>query len=177
MRIKSVVWAVALTLPLAGACKPHEQAETQSESTEAAAPSATPGEIAGVNNNNPNDISASKAQSWIDDVTVGHKVGGDGTIAEADKGDDFAPGDPVYVAMKVGDAPAGSQVKVVWYGPGDAKLGEESKDVPAGAKTLSFEQAKTSDWAKGDYRLEVWTGDEKVNDQHFNITDKSKAGK
>ena len=54
-------------------------------------------------------------------MTVGHKVGADGTIAEADQGDDFAPGDAVYVAMKVGDAPAGSQVKVVWYGPGDAK--------------------------------------------------------
>ena len=179
MRMKSFTVALTAVLPLLtiAACKPHEQAETQAQTDQAPAPEATPGEIAGTNNNNPNDVSAMKAQSWIDDVTVGKKVGADGTIAEADKSDDFAPGDPIHVAMKVGDAPAGSQVKVIWYGPGDAKLGEESKDVAAGATTLAFEQTKTASWAKGDYRVEVWAGDEKVNDQHINITDKSAAGK
>jgi hypothetical protein len=179
MRVKSFAIALTAALPLLtlAACKPHEeQAETQAQTDQAPAPEATPGEIAGTNNNNPNDISATKAQSWIDDVTVGKKVAADGSIAAGDETDDFAPGDPIYVTMKVGDAPAGSQVKVLWYGPGDAKLGEESKDVAAGATMLSFEQTKTASWAKGDYRVEVWAGDEKVNDQHINIVDKAKAG-
>ena len=41
----------------------------------------------------------------------------------------------------------------------------------------SFESAATTSWAKGDYRAEVWIGDEKVNTQQFQIVDKSEAGK
>ena len=178
MRYKSLaVMVLVAGLPLAAACKPKEQAETQSESAESAAPQATPGEIPGANTNNPNDVSGMKAQSWIDDVTLGHKVGADGTIATADQGDDFAPGDPIYLTMKVGDAPAGSQVKVEWYGPGEAKIKEDAKPVTAGQATMTFEQTDTASWAKGDYRAEVWAGDEKVNDQHFQIVDKANAGK
>jgi hypothetical protein len=52
--------------------------------------------------------------------------------------------------MKVADAPASSQVKVLWYGPGETRV---------------------------DYRAEVWIGDEKVNTQEFNIMDKSRTGR
>lgn len=172
-----LAWMLVAGLPLLGACKAQEPAETQAESTADVVPSATPGEIAGVDNNNPNDISGAKAQAMIDDVTIGHKVAADGTMAEADQGDDFAPGDPVYLTMKVGDTPAGSQVKVVWMGPGDVKIGEEAKAVEAGAANMMFKSTDTKGWKKGDYRAEVWVGDEKVNDQHFNLTDKSGAGR
>jgi hypothetical protein len=175
MSKKYLALVLVAGLPLFGACKPQEPAETQAESASDVVPAATPGEIAGVGDNAA-DISAPKAQAMIDDVTIGHKVGADGTIAEADQGDDFAPGDPVYLTMKVGDTPAGSQVKVVWMGPGEAKIGEDAKAVEAGATSLSF-QADTKGWAKGDYRAEVWVGDEKVNDQQFNLTDKSGAGR
>ena len=177
MRIKTLaVVAVVAALPMLTACKPKEGAETQGESAEAPAPEVTPGEIAGVDNANPNDVSGMKAQSWIDDVTIGHKLGADGTIAEADQGDDFSPGQPIVLTMKVGDAPAGSQVKVVWMGPGEAKITEDAKPVAAGQPTMSFERTDTASWAKGDYRAEVWAGDEKVNDQHFQIVDKGKEG-
>jgi hypothetical protein len=98
-------------------------------------------------------------------------------IAAADQGDDFAPGDPIYLTMKVGDAPAGSEVKVVWYGPGEMKVKEESKAVNQGDKYLTFEAANTGSWQKGDYRAEVWIGDEKVNQQELQIVDQSEAGK
>ena len=177
MRTKSFAIALTAALPLLtlAACKPHEQAETQAQTDQAPAPEATPGEIAGTNNNNPNDVSAMKAQSWIDDVTVGKKVGADGTIAEADQSDDFVPGDAIHVTMKVGDAPAGSQVKVVWYGPGETKIDESTKTVNAGDHYLAFESGSTASWAKGDYRAEVWIGDEKVNTQQFNIVDAKDA--
>jgi hypothetical protein len=42
---------------------------------------------------------------------------------------------------------------------------------------LTFEAASTSSWQKGDYRAEVWIGDEKVNQQEFNLVDASAAGK
>jgi hypothetical protein len=113
----------------------------------------------------------------IDDVTIGHKTNADGTIAHADQGDDFAPGDPIYIAMKMSDAPAGSKVRVAWYGPGDKQVDDQEKTVAAGQTQLSFQQTNTSAWPQGDYRAEVWIGDEKVNQQHFSIVNKNQAGK
>jgi hypothetical protein len=176
MRTKLLMAVVVVVgLPLMTACKQKEQgAEPPSESHEAAAPSATPGEIPGTNNGNPNDISAMKAQSWVDDVTLGRKVQPDGTVADADKTDDFKAGDSIYLTMKVSDAPAGSQVKTIWYGPADQKIDEESKDVKVGDKTLTFERTKTASWKDGDYRVEVWTGDEKVKTAEFSLGEKKK---
>ena len=111
----------------------------------------------------PTDIAPTTAQSWIDDVTIGSELGADGAMVAGKTGDDFAPGQTVHLTMEVGDAPPASQVKVVWYGPNETKIGEESKPVVAGQKYLSFSSPSTSSWAKGDYRAEVWIGDEKVN--------------
>lgn len=123
----------------------------------------------------PSDIAPTTAQSWIDDVTIGSELGADGSMVAGKTGDDFAPGQTVHLTMEVGDAPPASQVKVVWYGPNESKIGEETKPVVAGQKYLSFSSPSTSSWAKGDYRAEIWIGDEKVNQQQFNITDASKA--
>jgi hypothetical protein len=178
------VLLLASLLPLAGACNKNPDAgdntatgptDQASQSTSDAVTATTEHEIAGTSN--PNDLSPARAQRMIDDVTIGHKLEADGTIAQANQGDDFAPGDPIYLAMKVADAPATSKVKVAWYGPGDAKIDDQEKAVPQGAKYLSFEKSNTRTWAKGDYHAEIWVGDEKVDTQRFNITDKSKAGK
>ena len=123
----------------------------------------------------PADIAPTTAQSWIDDVTIGSELAADGAMAAGKTGDDFAPGQPVHLSMEVGDAPPNSEVKVVWYGPNETKIGEENKPVVAGQKYLSFTAADTASWAKGDYRAELWIGDEKVNTQQFQIVDADKA--
>ena len=164
---------LALALPLAFACGPRETAEH--DDMDDTATQATETEIAGVDQ--PGDLNPVEAQTMIDDVTIGHSVAADGTIPADQQGDDFAPGDPIYIAMNVGDTPAGSAVKVVWYGPNETQVGEETKNVAAGEKTLSFQAADTANWAKGDYRAETWIGDEKVNTQQFQIVDKTEAGR
>jgi hypothetical protein len=170
---KLMALLVISLLPLWTACKAHERAE-MAEGTEPA-PQATEKEVPGTNS--PNDVNPVSAQTMIDDVTIGHKVGSDGMIAAADQGDDFAPGDPVFITMKVGDAKAGSSVKVAWYGPGEVKVKDEEKTVNPGDSYLTFEAANTGSWKKGDYRAEVWIGDEKVNQQQFQIVDRSEAGR
>jgi hypothetical protein len=157
------------TLITASACKKEEPAAT----TETTATAASTSEIASTTN--PNDLSPVKAQSFIDDVTIGHEVGADGTIPAGKTGDDFAPGEMVNIAMKVKDAPAGTAVKVVYLGPGDANVGEETKQA-TGATFLTF-QKDTKGWAKGDYKADIYAGDEKVNTQHFQIVDAKGAGK
>lgn len=170
---KMLVLLLLLMLPLAIACGPKEQAE--SDDPDDTATSTTEQEKAGVDQ--PGDLNPVEAQTMIDDVTIGHSTAADGSIAADQQGDDFAPGEEVHVSMEVGDTPAGSAVKVVWYGPGETKVGEDSKTVNAGDHYLAFQSADTSSWGKGDYRAEVWIGDEKVNTQQFQIVDKSEAGR
>ena len=125
----------------------------------------------------PSDVAPITAQTWLDDFTIGHELAADGMMVAGKGGDDFAPGQPIHLSMEVGDAPPNSAVKVVWYGPNETKIGEENKPVVAGQKYLAFTSADTKSWAKGDYRAEVWIGDEKVNTQQFQIVDAAGAGK
>lgn len=170
---KMLVLLLLLMLPLAIACGPKETAETDDPDDTAA--TTTEQEKSGVDQ--PGDLNPVEAQTMIDDVTIGHSVGADGTIAADQQGDDFAPGDPINVVMEVGDTPAGSAVKIVWFGPNETRIGEETKTVTAGEKHLGFQTTDTGSWAKGDYRAEIWIGDEKVNTQQFQIVDKDDAGK
>jgi hypothetical protein len=154
-----------LTALVAAACGRDETAEPPAATTTAEQPGAT----------SPSDVAPLTAQTWIDDVTIGSELAADGSMVPGKTGDDFASGQPVHLTMEVGDAPPNSSVKVVWYGPGETKIAEDSKPVVAGQKYLSFSASDTKSWAKGDYRAEVWIGDEKVNTQQFQIVDASKA--
>lgn len=142
---------------------------------ETAEPPATTTTVEQAGTASPSDIAPSTAQSWIDDVTIGSELAADGSMVAGKTGDDFAPGQPIHLTMEVGDAPPASTVKVVWYGPNETKINEENKPVVSGQKYLSFTAQDTASWAKGDYRAEVWIGDEKVNTQQFQIVDADKA--
>jgi hypothetical protein len=170
---KLLALLLAGALPLMAACKTNDQAEMDDADDTATA--TTEQEVAGADQ--PNDLNPVEAQTMVDDVTIGKRVGADGMIAAADQGDDFAPGDPVYITMKVGDAPAGSEVKLAWFGPGETKIKDDAKTVTEGQEYLTFEATDTASWQKGDYRAEVWIGDEKVNQQQFQIVDASEAGR
>jgi hypothetical protein len=173
MKTKIPAILLATLLPMAIACAPKESAEVDDKDDTAAQVSEQ--EKAGVDQ--PGDLNPVEAQTMIDDVTLGHAVGADGTIAQDQQGDDFAPGQPIHLAMEVGDTPAGSAVRVDWYGPGEQKVGEETKTVTAGQKYLDFQAKDTASWQKGDYRAEVWIGDEKVNTQQFQIVDQTESGR
>lgn len=162
-----------ISVLIIGACRTQEGAEVDDLNETAVLTSEQ--EVAGAEQ--PGDLNPVEAQTMVDDVTIGKKVGGDGMIAAEDQGDDMAPGDPVYITMKVGDAPAGSEVKVAWYGPGETKIKDDAKTVTQGESYMTFEATDTASWQKGDYRAEIWIGDEKVNQQDFQIVDKSETGK
>jgi hypothetical protein len=166
-----VAAAVASALLLSG-CGREEASEAPTAAADTAA-TGTPTEQPGAESTA--DTSPVNAQTWIDDVTIGADVGADGSIPADKVGDDFAPGQPVHVAMEVADAPENAAVKVIWFGPNETKVGEETKTVTSGQKYLDFAATDTKQWKKGDYRAEVWVGDEKVNEQQFNVTDASKA--
>jgi Tfp pilus assembly protein PilZ len=189
---KLLILLMVLILPLAVACG-REGAETQNDSAADVVTGTSEQEVAGVDANSATDVSPVTAEMAIDDVTVGGGLAQDGTIATEQRQDDFTPGQDVFVAMNVGDVPAGSVVKVAWYADagsqtsdtaaaGDAttdkggtKVGEETKTVTAGQPILNFKAPSTGSWKKGDYRVEVWYGDEKVAEEQFQIVDQSDA--
>lgn len=171
MTKKSAIVSMALVLAVSFGCQKTEQAAGDVQVPQQVTTTEIPG------TSSPNDLNPVAAQAYIDDVTIGHVLGSDGTIPLDQTGDEFAPGKPIHIAMKVKDAPAGSAVRVIWYAPGDTKIAEENKDVPAGAMTLAFSVTDTKTWQKGDYHAVVWIGDEKVSTQQFQIVDAANAGK
>jgi hypothetical protein len=159
------VFAVLLMVVFAAACGKDETAEAPAGTTTMEQPGF----------GSPADLAPTTAQSYIDDVTIGSELAPDGSMVAGRTGDDFAPGQPIHLTMEVGDAPANSPVMVLWYGPNETRVGEETKSVTQGQKYLSFTAQNTASWAKGDYRAEVWIGDEKVNQQQFQIVDAKDA--
>lgn len=155
--------AIMLLTLVVGACREEASEAPMETSTD---------EIAGVGD--PNDVSPMNAQTWLDDFTIGSEMNADGSIEMGNTGDDFAPGQMVYYAMEVGEAPEGAAVKAMWYGAGEAVVHEEGKSVTVGQKYMTF-TADTTGWAKGDYRVDAWVGDERVNEQHFQVVDADDA--
>jgi hypothetical protein len=125
----------------------------------------------------PGDVSPPVAQAMVDDVLLGTAVATDGQIPAKSRTDDFVPGENIYLTMDVSDAAPGTMVKVVWFGPDERPIGEQSQTVTSGVSTLKFMKDGTRAWKTGDYRAEVWVGDEKVNDERFNIVSARSASK
>jgi len=125
----------------------------------------------------PGDVSPPVAQAMVDDVNIGVAVDGSGRVPASSNPDNFLPGEDIYLTMEVSDAPAGTVVKVVWIGPGDRQIATQAKTVSQSVSTLKFVKQDTQSWKPGDYRAEVWVGDEKVDDEVFDIVSTRSASK
>lgn len=160
--------AMALVGLLAtGGCKPSDDggAASTGEGAEAS-PAGTPrGEAAG----------PLEAQLWIDDVRIGHQVDPDGAIPIAQQGDEFAPGERVYVSMDVSDAPEYSAVHVVFEDAAGETVAEDEKKVPAEARRLYFDSGDTTHWQPGAYRVILAVDGEAVAEQELTLTGRPAA--
>ena len=125
----------------------------------------------------PGDVSPPVAQAMVDDVNIGVTLDGNGRVPAGNGPDNFLPGEDIYLTMDVSDAPAGTAIRVVWIGPGDKAIDTQIQKVAAGVSTLKFVKQGTQNWKPGDYRAEVWVGDEKVNDEVFDIVSTRSARK
>jgi hypothetical protein len=125
----------------------------------------------------PGDVSPPVAQAMVDDVNIGVAVDSNGRVPAGTGPDNFLPGEDIYLTMDVSDAPAGTAIRVVWIGPGDKPIDTQIQKVAAGASTLKFVKQDTRSWKPGDYRAEVWVGDEKVDDEVFDIVSARSASK
>lgn len=102
-------------------------------------------------------------EPWVDDVQVS---GAEGTGAMAAG---LTPGTDLQLSMSVEKAPQGTVITTYWYGPENRQLAHESQTVEPKQRQMNFTQENTQDWAAGTYRAEVWVGNEKVQEQTFQI--------
>lgn len=100
-------------------------------------------------------------------VRLGASSGPDAAITETKQ--EFAPGEPIHLSMELRGAAAGTTVTTYWYGPDNRRLAYETKTVAPAQQSLRFTQDNTADWAAGEYRAEVWIGDNKAREQSFEI--------
>lgn len=114
------------------------------------------------------DVSPLAAQSWVDDIRFAPGARRAATTQFAYDADTFLAGEPVTLGMTVKDAPPGTAVKVIWYGP-KGRMNAETKQVRARGERLGFATGETSAWGIGDGRAEVWVGDEKIGELDFRL--------
>jgi hypothetical protein len=115
----------------------------------------------------PSDITPVTAAARISDLKVGTSLDTEGKVAENQ--DNLKAGDAVHASVAVGDVGAGSKVKAVWLGPEGARIFDETKDVAAGVAFLAFHAPSTHGWAPGDYKVEIYLGDELASSESFDI--------
>jgi hypothetical protein len=99
---------------------------------------------------------------WVDDVQLSSAAGNTSQNG-------FSPGQTLELSMSVKDAPPGTVVTTYWYGPNNRQLSYESQTVDANKRQLNFQQENTHAWPAGSYRAEVWVGDDRVEEERFDI--------
>lgn len=119
----------------------------------------------------PDDVNPFAARSWIDDVRLGVALGPDGKVGDQAERDMFTAGDTIVVSMSVKDAPPGAAVRVVWTTPEGNPAHEEEKNVSGGQAFVSFQVLDTSRWPSGEYQVEVWVADERVDTEPFHLVE------
>jgi hypothetical protein len=157
----AVVGIFALTA-LAGCAKETKRAESDmSKTTPTVTETERPGQEAA------SDINPMTARLRVSDLKVGRALGADGAVAE--NVDELKPGEAVHASVAVGDVGAGSKIKAVWLGPDGQRLGDEVKTVEAGVAYLAFRAPETSTWSAGDYKVEIYLGDELAASNGFDL--------
>jgi len=114
-------------------------------------------------------MSPSQAKAAIGEVTLGHQLGADGTIAGDQKGNHFTAGQPLFVSFMIGKAPVGTPVTLDWSGPSNAQVGTDQKVVSHGESVMTFSAKDTSGWAPGDYHVDISVGGQKVDTERFDV--------
>lgn len=162
--------AFAGVLCFAGCAKEPKRAEVDPEAT---TPTVSEQEREGTEA--PSDIAPTTAKLRVSDLKVGTRFDAS-TGAVAENLDEVLPGEQIHASIAVGDVGAGSQVKAVWLGPDDQRIAEDTKGVPEGVSFLIFNAPDTTAWTPGDYKVEIYLGDELASSESFDIIEKRAVG-
>lgn len=162
LAIAACAAGVAATAVLAGCSdEPRRARQEAAKGTPTVTETERPG------SGSPSDISPLTAHLRISDLRVGTALAADGTVAE--NANLLHAGEVIHASIAVGDVGADSAVKAVWLGPDGQRIRDEVRRVEDGAATLVFRAPDTSGWAIGEYKVEIYLGDELAASDSFDI--------
>lgn len=132
----------------------------------------TPGDVVTTQAERTGDapLAPERGELWLDDYTLGSTLSPQGRIPIGATDDDFLTGEPIYLAMEVGDAPAGAAVRVVWIDPVGRAVGEESKIVAPGDDYMQFLAPAIYVAQPGEYRVQIYAGNDLVQTLDFSVS-------
>lgn len=134
-------------------------------------PAAVTEEVTGVDT--PIDTGPIQVMSWLEDARFGSQANELGWVPDEFRRDEFLPGETVHFSARIGDdLPGDSAARVIWYNESgqDMQVGQEQATIPAGQQYFHTMTA-TDGWPVGDYRVEIWIGDEQAVDEDFDLRD------
>jgi hypothetical protein len=105
----------------------------------------------------------------IDNFSMGTRLGPHGGIAKGANERMFAPGELIYLAMELKNAPVGTSVRVVWKAQGDIVLGEETKEVLPGQRFMNFAADSSSLPLEPKYHAEVFVNGKSLAKVEFGL--------
>jgi hypothetical protein len=91
----------------------------------------------------------------VENFSLGTRLGPNGGIATGAGEHAFSAGQLIYIAMELKNAPIGTQISVVWKGPGNTVLGQETKQVRPGQQFMNFAADSSSLPPAPKYQVEV----------------------
>jgi ribosomal protein L27 len=156
--LKGLLLAAALALAACSHPDTQNAANTSSGSPSSGAP-----------------VRTADAKKLVADGATGHQVAADGSIAADQQGKTFTAGQPVFVALHVAKAPAGTLVHVDWIGPDNQAVASDEQPVRDGQAWMDFTSPDTSTWKQGDYHADVSTGGAKADSESFSLVPPEKA--
>jgi hypothetical protein len=116
----------------------------------------------------PQDLDPLTAQRWIDEVRLGTSVDEQGSVVSGESQARFSPETPIYVSMRVADAPAGSVVRVAVYDAAEQEVWSEERSVGTEEPYLSF-KIEEGRLDVGRYEARVIVGDERVSVRQLEV--------
>lgn len=159
---------------LLGACGSDERngrtSDTRSDPTEAYATGRLPtAESVQQRTYVPVDPGENQAERMVRRATLGRDVGPEGDISEAQRAEEFAPGESIQLAVEIAEPVPNTPLRVVWYGPDEMVLREDVKEISGQDKYVNFSAEESRDWDPGEYRAEIWVNDKKVSERRFAV--------
>lgn len=113
---------------------------------------------------------------WLQGFTVGSRVDTTGAIPREARADEFRIGEPIYIALELGEAPPPASVHAVFYDGSGRKVAEDAKKVPARAPSLYFDSGDTGEWAPGEGRISISVDGRRVGEEPFTLVATTSAG-
>jgi hypothetical protein len=105
----------------------------------------------------------------IGNFGLGTRLGPHGGIAKGASDTQFAPGQLIYLAMELKNAPVGTVIHVVWKAQGDLVLGEETKEVRPGQRFMNFAADSSSLPLEPKYHVEVFVNGDRLAQLEFGL--------